>query len=113
MNARLAAGLFVSALIRRIEIGGGSGTVLAKGDATSGAILIVIANRGSFEALLERALDKDGQYRWTNTGPNRPDDPMALSDYIARRRRTDPDLWVVELDGREARAIVNEIAGED
>jgi len=36
---RLAAGLLVSALIRRAEEKGGSGMVLAKGDSTAGALL--------------------------------------------------------------------------
>lgn len=113
MSGRLAAGLFVSALIRRIEASGGSAMVLAKGDATAGAVLIVIADRGATAALLERTLDDRGHYRWTETGPDQPDAPGALGDYIARRRRSDPDLWVIELDGPDARRIAEEVAGED
>lgn len=110
MTARLAAGLFVSAMIRRMEATGGGGMVLAKGDATSGAILLVIIDRGETRAVLERTLDERGHYRWTATGPAEPDQPGALTDYIAKRRRFDPDLWVVELDGPEAERIANEVA---
>lgn len=113
MNARLAAGLLVSALTRRMDASGGAGTVLNKGDATAGAILLVIANRGQVQQLLERRLDPKGHYRWASTGPDDPHDTGALSDYIARRRRVDPDLWVVELDGDEARLIVEEMMGEE
>lgn len=113
MSDRLAAGLFVSALIRRIETGGGVGMVLAKGDPTAGAVLIVIADRGVTEAVLERTLDDRGRYRWTQAGPDQPDAPGALGDYIDRRRRFDPDLWVVELDGPDARRIADKVAGED
>jgi len=107
MAARLAAGMLVSALIRRIEAEGGNAMVLAKGDATAGAILIQLANRGEAGALIERTLGPEG-YAWRATGPA---DPAERSDYIARRRRNDPDLWVVELDSAQAEAIVRDIAG--
>ncbi|WP_380873089.1 GTP-binding protein [Sphingomonas sp. DBB INV C78] len=111
MSERLAAGLFVSALVRRMEATGGGAMVLAKGDATAGAILLVIVERGQTQAVLERTLDERGRYRWTATGPADVDTPGALAEYIDRRRRFDPDLWVIELEGAEARRIADEVAG--
>ncbi len=99
--------MLVSALIRRAEELGGNGMVLAKGDATAGAILIQLAERGVPGDLLERRLDEAGVYRWSPTGP---EDVDQRSDYIARRRRTDPDLWVIELDVAEAMTLVEDIA---
>lgn len=107
-EARPAAGLLVSALLRRVAAAGGSGAVLARGDPTAGAILLVIAERGVTQRLLDRALSPDGSYAWVASGPGTLDDSAALSDYLARRRRNDPDLWVVELDGGgEALAELN------
>ncbi|AGH49774.1 MULTISPECIES: DUF1491 family protein [Sphingomonadales] len=111
MTARLAAGVLVSALIRRVEATGGSGMVLARGDPVSGAILLVILDRGRTLAVLQRTLDAEGRYRWAETGPADPDAPGVLADYIARQRRFDPDLWAVELDGPDARAIADEMTG--
>jgi hypothetical protein len=111
MSARVTAGLLVSALIRRIEAEGGHAMVLAKGDATSGAILIALAVRGVTTRLVERALGMDGAYAWVPSGPASFDEPGALADYIARRRRSDPDLWVVELDHERAEAIAGELLG--
>lgn len=108
MAPRLAAGMLVSALIRRAEEAGGSGMVLAKGDATAGALLIQLAERGQAGPLLERRLDAEGVYRWSPTGPDADAD---RGDYIAKRRRTDPDLWVVELDVADGRALVEDVAG--
>ncbi|SNS71545.1 hypothetical protein SAMN06295912_11363 [Sphingomonas laterariae] len=113
MSGRLAAGLFVSALIRRMEATGGSAAVLARGDATAGAVLIVIADRGFIQAVLERTLDPKGHYHWTTTGPDDLNAPGVLFEYYEKRRRFDPDLWVVELDGAEARRIADEVAGDD
>jgi hypothetical protein len=97
-EARPAAGLVVSALIRRIEVEGGHGMVLAKGDATAGAILLSIIDRGESKALLERSFGIDG-YLWSETGPAEAGERDA---YLARRRRTDPDMWIVELDHPDA-----------
>jgi len=108
MAPRLAAGMLVSALIRRVEAEGGTLMVLAKGDATAGALLIQLAERGVPGALLERRLDRNGDYRWSTTGP---DEPEQRGDYIARRRRSDPDLWVIELDSPEGMRLVEEVAG--
>jgi len=109
MAPRLAAGIFVSALIRRAEEAGGNGMVLAKGDATAGAVLIQLAERGQPGPLLERRLDPQGIYRWSPTGPEAD---TERGDYIARRRRSDPDLWVIELDVADGLALVEDIAGQ-
>jgi hypothetical protein len=108
MRPRLAAGMLVSALFRRATDAGGTGMVLAKGDATAGALLIQLAERGEPGPLLERRLDLDGGYRWSPTGP---DDPDQRGEYIARRRRSDPDLWVIELDVADGLSLVEEVAG--
>lgn len=108
MAPRLAAGMLVSALIRRAEEVGGSGMVLTKGDATAGALLIQLAERGVPGPLLERRLDPNGDYRWSPTGPDADSD---RGEYIARRRRSDPDLWVIEIDAPDAMALVEDIAG--
>lgn len=109
MSARAAAGLLVSALIRRIEAAGGHAMVLAKGDATAGAILLAIAERGATSGLLERTLTASGAYGWTRTGPAALGEPGVLAEYLARRRRADPDLWVIELDSPEAERIAGEL----
>ncbi|TVV73888.1 DUF1491 family protein [Sphingomonas solaris] len=106
MTPRLAAGLLVSALVRAVEAAGGGAMVLAKGDATAGAILLVTATRGRTTGLYERTLGPDDAYGWTRAGPALPDDdPAVLADYLARRRRADPDQWIVELDHADPLAI--------
>ena len=109
MRVRPASGLLVSAMIRRVEAAGGHAMVLAKGDATAGAILLVIADRGRIVRVVERMLGLDEVYRWNAAGPADFEEPQALADYIARRRRNDPDLWVVELDSPDAEQIAGEL----
>lgn len=95
MQPRLASSVLVSALLRRAEAEGGFGAVLAKGDPAAGAIAVVLAERGASPRLFERMLQPDGSYSWQPSGLAGDE---AVRGQIERRRRFDPDLWVVELD---------------
>ena len=101
MTARLTSQVLVSSLLRRAEAAGGFGAVLAKGDPTSGSILLLLAERGTRAILLERLLQPDGDYAWQETSAAAAD-PGAFAAWLERRRRIDPDLWLVELDLADA-----------
>ncbi|MDB5723041.1 MAG: hypothetical protein JWP15_3659 [Alphaproteobacteria bacterium] len=94
MNIRLASSVLVGALIRTAEGEGGFGAVLAKGDATAGSVIVILLERGANPLILERILQPDGDYAWTQPSAESPDVP----EFVARRRRFDRDLWVLELD---------------
>lgn len=96
--ARLAAGLLVNALIRRVNAAGGSAMVLAKGDAEAGAILVLTLERGGDPGFFERGIGPDGNPALVRSGPSEFTDAGAVSDYWQRRRSRDSDLWVIELD---------------
>ena len=98
MNPRLASGLIVNALIRRVNAEGGSAMVLAKGHVEAGAILVLALDRGGDPRFFERGIGPEGDPALVRSGPAILDDPGAVSDYWQRRRSRDPDLWVVELD---------------
>ena len=112
MSARLSSDMLVGALIRRVESAGGHAMVLAKGDKGAGTILIACAERGQVSALLERVLGMDGGYELVRCGPADASDSRAVSDYLARRRHRDPDLWVVELDIAQAERFAAETIGQ-
>ncbi len=112
MTARLAAGVLVSALVRRVNAEGGHATVLARGDATAGAVLIVCADRGAVTAVRERVLGPESTYLWQPVGGFDPNDPAAVTDYVARRQRSDPDLWVIELDIPNAERFAAGMTGD-
>ncbi len=96
MVPRLASGVLVNGLIRLAEAQGGFGVVVAKGDVNAGAIAIILSEKGKKTCLLERALQPDGLYAWVRSQntENEADFQAALD----RKRRFDPDLWIVELD---------------
>ena len=96
-DARLAAGVEVTALLRRAEAAGGFGTVLRKGDPERGSIVLAVTERGEHRGLLERRLRPDWSYGWAATGPETADSAVA-TQHLARVRERDPDCWVLELD---------------
>jgi hypothetical protein len=108
IDPRPASGLLVSAMIRRVQADGGSAMVLAKGDAVAGAIILILADRGVTQAIVERVWRFEGHYGLEPVGPADPAAPGAIGDYIERRRKSDPDLWVVELDHPRAAAIAED-----
>ncbi|WNO53995.1 DUF1491 family protein [Stakelama saccharophila] len=108
MTARLTSEFVVKALLRRVHAEGGSGAVLARGDAISGAILLLLLDRGVNPRFLERLMDFDGRYRLAEAGPANAETPHDINDYWQRRCRNDPDLWVVELDIAAAERLAAE-----
>lgn len=107
---RLKSRFLVDLLIRRTEAAGGFATVLAKGDETSGIILVQCCDRGEPGPLLERRFSANGQYIWESVGPDDPEDGESRANYRDRRRKADPDLWIVELDIADAPRLVAEWA---
>lgn len=97
MSDRLPTGVVIGGLRRLVEQAGGSAMILARGDDTAGAILVVAQTPGGSPRCLERGIGPDGRTALIESGPSDGDDPFALTDYWQRRRARDPDLWVIEL----------------
>ncbi|UKK83021.1 DUF1491 family protein [Sphingopyxis sp. BSN-002] len=107
---RLKSRFLVDLLIRRAEAAGGFATVVAKGDDNSGIILVECSDRGEPGPLLERRFSPAGRYIWEPVGPDDPKDGESRANYQERRRKADPDLWIVELNIADAPQLVAEWA---
>lgn len=105
---RLTSAMLVGVLVRRAAAAGGFATVLVKGDETSGVILIEAVEKGERRGLFERVPDWAGGYGLQPCGPGAESPPEAIYQYIERRRRADPDLWIVELDIADAQRFAAE-----
>lgn len=97
MSVRLPAKLEVSALVRQAESAGGFGAVLHKGEAESGTILVVLVENQQDARLFERMPRLDGTRGWTCSKVQTIDNKQEFEDYLQRRKRQDPDVWIVEL----------------
>lgn len=109
MAPRLATKVEVSALIRLVGSRGGTAAVLARGDPESGSILLLLAERGVQTLLLERMPDMAGGYGWQITQRQNTENKDDFNGYLERRRRNDPDLWMIELDTAAAEQFAAEM----
>lgn len=113
MSDTLASGILVSALLKRVNDAGGMGMVRARGDADSGAILMILNDGPGRSRLVERGRDSLGKRALIAAGPSGASDPMACDTYWRRRRERDPDLWVIELDIPSAERFAAETILDD
>jgi hypothetical protein len=113
MEARLATSVLATGLIRRAESQGGFGAVLAKGDPTTGSLLVILNEKGRNQRILERILQPDGGYLWQATAAQDIDNEGELRAFLGRRRKIDPDIWLIELDVASAERFAAEMNSED
>ena len=99
--------IWVYALIRRAELAGAFATVLRKGDARAGAVLVKTVNRKTGAAhLYAEATRAGGEAVWMQ--PSDSTDEAALEAYIARTAKFDPDIWVVEVEDADGKRFLTE-----
>lgn len=106
MDSRLPAHIEVSGLIRAVEAAGGFGMVLQKGEKDAGVILILTTQSGRNTRLWERMPQLDGSRSFVCTREQSDENKDEFEEYLGRRRRADPDCWMVELDIENAERFV-------
>jgi len=104
---RLKAGLFVRALIRRVEVAGAQAYVVRKGVEESGAILLKISKLDGTSLVLSQARRGEGELVWVKPLGDATDDEKARA-WFEKQIKFDPDLWIVEIEDREGRTFVDE-----
>jgi hypothetical protein len=101
-EARLSTDLYVSAHIRTAARDGVPMTVVRRGDASSGSLILKInLLDGTARVLIEARYD-DARV-WT---PATSVDPMPDADaeaYLARQAEIDPDAWIIEIEDKKGR----------
>ncbi len=97
MDTRLPAHLEVSGLLRAAQAEGDFGMVLHKGDRDGGTILLVLLDKQGLATLFERLPQRDGHRDWSLIKTQISDNKAEFEDYLDRRKRQDPDVWIVEL----------------
>ena len=107
MIARLKAGIFVRALIRRAEVAGAAAYVARKGAEEAGAVVIKIARLDGTCLVLDQARRGEGELVWIKPLGDSADEARAKA-FFEKQIRFDPDLWIVEIEDREGRTFVDE-----
>ena len=105
MTPRLTADFWVRAYLARLEQAGIPAFVTAKGDATAGAVLVKVASLDGQARAYQRSFDLMADSRiWVIL---KEGDEPGVDEAIARQRGFDPDLWVIEVEDRQGRSLLD------
>ena len=101
-EARIKAGIWVSAALRMGMLANKPGVVVRKGDADAGGVLVKLYGRAGC-VVLSQFRDSGGELAWMRATGNSPVAEQAADEYIAKQIRFDPDLWVLEFEAADYR----------
>lgn len=101
MEERLPTEVWVKAHLRRCHAEAIPATVLHRGEATGGTVLLKLLLRDAKCRLLSQVRDLDGRLGWMSALGEAPVEEPAAEAYIARAISRDPDLWVIEIETRD------------
>jgi len=106
---RLSSDIWVYALLRRVQLAGSFATIVRKGDARGGAVLVKTFDPKTRSVRLwSEAVGRDGEPVWMR--PVEREDEAGVDAYIDRAARIDPDVWVVEIEDADGRRFLADAA---
>lgn len=103
---RLTADIWVSAYLTRLRLIEIPAFVVQRGDGTAGAVLVKLNTLDGQACCYQRSFDLlTGDRKWMILVEGIEAD-VDIS--ITRQRSFDPDLWVIEVEDRQGRHLLDE-----
>ncbi|CAN0127791.1 unnamed protein product [Chrysoparadoxa australica] len=104
--ARLTARFWVDAYLARLRLTDIPAFVIAHGDDNAGAVLIKLNTLDGQARAFTRGFDlMTGDRKWTDLTSGSERD---VDEAITRQRRFDPDLWVIEVEDKQGRHLLDD-----
>lgn len=102
---RLTADIWVAAYLARLRLEAIPAYVMRRGDGTAGAVLVKVATLDGRAQLWGRVPDlMTGARRWERMAEG-PEAEVDAS--VSRQAGFDPDLWVIEIEARDGRHLLD------
>jgi len=103
---RLTADFWVHAYLKRLELAAIPAYVTSHGDPDAGAVAVKVATLDGRARAFHRAYDPAGGGRvWMALAEG---DEPAVDAVLARERKRDPDLWIIEIEDRAGRSLLDQ-----
>lgn len=103
---RLTARFWVDAYLSRLRLQDIPAFVVAHGDDTGGAVLVKLATLDGRAMLFQRSFDlMTGDRKWVELASGIE---AEVDQTVTRQRGFDPDLWVIEVEDRQGRHLLDE-----
>ncbi len=104
--ARLTSEFWVQAYLARLRLLEIPAFVTSKGDLTAGAVLIKMNTLDGKAVAYQRSFDlMTGARAWITLAEGSEDDVDAA---LRRQSEFDPDLWVIEVEDKQGRHLLDE-----
>ena len=108
---RLASDFWVRAYLARLRRDAIPAFVAATGDPNAGSILVKLNRLDGSGRIFQRTYDMAAD-KWSWKTLDEGDD-SDLDDYLERQRTRDPDLWIVEVEDKSGRHLLDEPGMDD
>jgi hypothetical protein len=103
---RLASSVWVSAYLTRLRLADIPAFVVARGDETAGAVLVKLNTLDGNAKAFQRSFDMlTGERTWMVLAEGAEQD---VDVSVAKQRSFDSDLWVIEVEDRQGRSLLDE-----
>ncbi len=103
---RLTARMWVDAYLTRLRLSDIPAFVVAHGDDTGGAVLVKLATLDGRAQAFQRSFDlMTGERNWMVLSEG---DEPEVDAAITRQRGYDSDLWVIEVEDKAGRHLLDE-----
>lgn len=106
MGPRLTAGLWVAAYLARLRVEGIPAFVVRRGDETAGAVIVKLSTLDGQAVSWQRSVDlMTGARAWVVLAEGAE---AGVDASIMRQAGFDPDLWVIEVEDRAGRHLLDQ-----
>ncbi len=106
MTARLTSEVWVAAYLTRLRLATIPAFVVQRGDHTAGAVLVKLNTLDGAAKCFQRSFDiMTGERQWVVLKEGAEADVEAS---IAQQKSFDPDLWVIEIEDKTGRHLLDE-----
>lgn len=104
--SRLCTDFWVAAYLARLEAIGVPAHLMAKGDATAGAVIVKVATMDGQASAFARETGPDGRRIWAALAAVGPE--AEVDERLKRQLSFDPDLWIIEIEDPKGRSLLDE-----
>ena len=103
---RLTAEIWVSAYLTRLRLVEIPAFVVKRGDNTAGAVLVKLNTIDGKACCFQRSFDlMTGERKWVVLVEG---DEVLVDQSVTKQRGFDPDLWVIEVEDKQGRHLLDE-----
>ena len=103
---RLTAEIWVSAYLTRLRLVEIPAFVVKHGDNTAGAVLVKLNTLDGKACCFQRSFDlMTGDRKWVVLVEG---DEAIVDQSVTKQRGFDPDLWVIEVEDKQGRHLLDE-----